>query len=103
MEEIKSLCAKIPVELHSKVRIHQEQSGLTLNQYMEQLLTQYYKMKEETPMTDGIKTMAIQIPEELFDQLKAHLKATGKSQKAFIIELIEQALAQTESTQPQEG
>ncbi|WP_409968370.1 4-oxalocrotonate tautomerase [Bengtsoniella intestinalis] len=93
MDETKSLCAKIPVALHSKVRTQQEQSGLTLNQYMEQLLTQYYKIQEGKPMTDGTRTMALQIPEELFDKLKAHLKATGKSQKAFIIELIEQALA----------
>ncbi len=96
MAETKNLCAQIPLALHQKVCQHKDESGTTINQYITNIITEYYKWKEETPMTEGTKTMAIQIPEELFNKLKVHLKATGKSQKAFIIELIEQALAEKE-------
>ncbi len=89
----KSLCAKISIDLHTKITEEKDQSGLNLNDYMEQLITQYYQQKEGKPMTDqNTKTMAIQISAELMDQLKAHLKATGQSQKAFIIGLIEEAM-----------
>ncbi len=95
MEDYKNLCARIPSELHAKVRSKQEESEQTLNQYIAALLIEYYNMKERTPMTEGTKTLAVQIPEELFDRLKVHLKSKGQSQKAFIIEMLEQALSET--------
>lgn len=100
MADKRNLCAMIPVELHARVRREQEQSGKTLSEFVEQLITDYYKMKEGTKMTGDIRTMAIQLPEELFERLKAYLKSSGLSQKKFIIQLIEEALdkAETEDT-----
>ena len=67
-----------------------------LNEYVEQLIEDYYKMKEGTRMTGDMRTMAIQLPEELFERLKAYLKQNKLSQKQFIIGLIEDALEQNE-------
>lgn len=92
MGETKSLCAKIPVELHNKVREKQEESGVTLNQYVEQLITEYYEIKEIKPMAQR-RTLALQISEELFTRIKKHVDATPRlTQKAFITELITKAL-----------
>ena len=41
----------IPADLHARVRLEQEQSGRTLSEFVEQLITDYYKMKEGTKMT----------------------------------------------------
>ena len=96
MADKKNLCAMIPADLHARVRLEQEQSGKTLSEFVEQLITDYYKMKEGTKMTGDMRTMAIQLPEELFERLKAYLKKNGLKQKQFIIGLIEDALAQDE-------
>lgn len=93
MEETKSLCAKISLELHSKVRLEQENCGMNLNQYMEELLTEYYRMKAGVNMSGATRTLAFQIDEELFNELKEYLKRTNQSQKAFMIKLIEDVLA----------
>ena len=82
--------------LHARVRQEQEQSGKTLSEFVEQLITDYYKMKEGTKMTGDMRTMAIQLPEELFERLKAYLKKNNLKQKQFIIGLIEDALEQDE-------
>ena len=94
MADKKNLCAMIPADLHARVRQEQEQSGRTLSEFVEQLITDYYKMKEGTKMTGDMRTMAIQLPEELFERLKAYLKKNGLKQKQFIIGLIEDALEQ---------
>ena len=96
MADKKNLCAMIPADLHARVRLEQEQSGKTLSEFVEQLLTDYYKMKEGTKMTGDMRTMAIQLPEELFERLKAYLKKNNLKQKQFIIGLIEDALEQDE-------
>ena len=96
MADKKNLCAMIPADLHARVRLEQEQSGKTLSEFVEQLITDYYKMKENTKMTGDMRTMAIQLPEELFERLKAHLKKNNLKQKQFIIGLIEDALEQDE-------
>lgn len=104
MPDKRNLCAMISVELHTQVRQAQEASGQTLSEFVEQLITDYFKMKEEHNMTGEMRTMAIQIPEELFQRLKAYLKANNLKQKQFIIGLIEDALAEDEaedSSQPQ--
>ena len=94
MADKKNLCAMIPADLHARVRLEQEQSGRTLSEFVEQLITDYYKMKEGTKMTGDMRTMAIQLPEELFERLKAYLKKNNLKQKQFIIGLIEDALEQ---------
>ena len=96
MADKKNLCAMIPADLHARVRQEQERSGQTLSEYMEQLIRNYYNMKENTKMTGDMRTMAIQLPEELFERLKAYLKKNCLKQKQFIIGLIEDALEQDE-------
>ena len=96
MADKKNLCAIIPADLHARVRQEQEQSGRTLSEFVEQLITDYYKMKEGTKMTGDMRTMAIQLPEELFERLKAYLKKNNLKQKQCIIGLIEDALEQDE-------
>ena len=98
MADKKNLCAKIPADLHARVRLEQEQSGKTLSEFVEQLITDYYKMKEGTKMTGDMRTMAIQLPEELFERLKAYLKKNNLKQKQFIIGLIEDALEEDEES-----
>ena len=97
MADKKNLCAMIPADLHARVRQEQEQSGKTLSEFVEQLITDYYKMKEGTKMTGDMRTMAIQLPEELFERLKAYLKKNNLKQKQFIIGLIEDALEEDEA------
>ena len=97
MADKKNLCAQIDTALHARVRQEQEQSGQTLSEFVEQLITDYYKMKEGTKMTGDMRTMAIQLPEELFERLKAYLKKNGLKQKQFIIGLIEDALEEDEA------
>ena len=97
MADKKNLCAMIPADLHARVRLEQEQSGQTLSEFVEQLITDYYKMKEGTKMTGDMRTMAIQLPEELFERLKAYLKKNNLKQKQFIIGLIEDALEEDEA------
>ena len=96
MADKKNLCAQIDTALHMRVRQEQERSGQTLSEYVEQLIQNYYDMKENKKMTGDMRTMAIQLPEELFERLKAHLKKNNLKQKQFIIGLIEDALEQDE-------
>ena len=103
MADKKNLCAQIDTALHARVRLEQEQSGKTLSEYVEQLITDYYKMKENTKMTGDTRTLAVQIPEELFLRLDAYLKRSGiKSKKQFLISLIEAALAEGETEETAE-
>ena len=97
MADKKNLCAQIDTALHMRARLEQEQSGKTLSEFVEQLITDYYKMKEGTKMTGDMRTMAIQLPEELFERLKAYLKRNNLKQKQFIIGLIEDALEEDEA------
>ena len=97
MADKKNLCAQIDTALHMRVRQEQERSGRTLSEYVEQLITDYYKMKENVKMTGDMRTMAIQLPEELFERLKAYLKRNNLKQKQFIIRLIEDALEEDEA------
>ena len=98
MADKKNLCAMIPADLHARVRQEQERSGQTLSEYVEQLIQNYYDMKENKKMTGDMRTMAIQLPEELFERLKAYLKKNNLTQKQFIIGLIEDALEEDEES-----
>ena len=100
-EPTKNLCAQIPLSLHARVRQEQEAAGLTLGQYMAELIAKYFEMKENggtINMETTVKTLALQIPEDLMQRLKNHLaaesKRTGKkiSQKEFVLNLIRRAL-----------
>ena len=97
MADKKNLCAQIDTALHMRVRQEQDRSGQTLSEYVEQLIQNYYDMKENKKMTGDMRTMAIQLPEELFERLKAYLKKNNLKQKQFIIGLIEDALEEDEA------
>jgi len=91
--ETKNLCAKIPIELHAKVSKGKEESGLTLNEYVNEILTEFYNnQKGGKDMSETTRTLAFQVSEDLFDKLKLHLKRIKISQKDFVIGLIMQAL-----------
>ena len=106
MPATKNLCAQISLELHQKISEAKEESGLTTAQYITNLLTEYYEMKENggnTAMTNGKnRTLAFQIDEELFQRIKAHLEResirTGRklTQREFVLGLIEEALEAAE-------
>ena len=101
MPATKNLCAQISLELHQKISEAREESGLTTAQYITQLLTEYYEMKEnggKMTMATNSRTMAFQIPEELFMRIKTHLeretRRTGRklTQREFVLGLVEEAL-----------
>ena len=106
MAETKNLCAQIPIDLHDRVSQAKDQAGQTTAQYITNLLTEYFEMKENggtAAMTNnGTRTMAFQISEELFQRIKAHLEResarTGHklTQREFVLGLIEQALDEAE-------
>ena len=107
MAETKNLCAQINLALHTKVCEEKEKAGQTTSQYITQLLTEYYQMKENGGITamanNGNRTMAFQIPEELFQRIKRHLDRESErqgrkvTQREFVLGLIESALTQAES------
>ena len=116
MPATKNLCAQISLELHQKISEAREESGLTTAQYITQLLTEYYEMKENggkvTMAANNTRTMAFQIPETLFQRIKTHLERetqrTGRklTQREFVLGLIEEALEaveqQADSPEPEE-
>lgn len=113
MADTKNLCAQIPLTLHDRVCTEKDQAGLTTAQYITNLLTEYYQMKENggnmNMANNGSRTMAFQIPEELFQRIKEHLDRgslrLGRkyTQREFVLGLIEEALTAAENTcQPQE-
>ncbi len=97
--------------MHQKISDAREQSGLTTAQYITQLLTEYYEMKENggnTAMTNNkSRTLAFQIDENLFQRIKAHLERetqrTGRNltQREFVLGLVEATLDEAESGRPQ--
>ena len=108
MAETKNLCAQIPTDLHDRVSQAKGEAGLTTAQYITNLLTEYFEMKENggtaVMMNTTTCTMAFQISEELFFRIKAHLERetarTGRklTQREFVLGLIEQALDKAEVT-----
>lgn len=46
METRKNLCAMLPVSLHARVRREQEKAGMTLGEYVEAMITEYYDWKD---------------------------------------------------------
>ena len=107
MAETKNLCAQISLDLHQKISDARETAGLTTAQYITELLTEYFKMKENggniTMANSNTRTLAFQISEDLFQRIKAHLeretRRTGRklTQREFVLGLIEEALEAAES------
>ena len=109
MAETKNLCAQIDLALHTKVCEEREKAGQTTSQYITQLLTEYYEMKENGGKSDmansGNRTMAFQISEELFQRIKRHLERESKrlgrkyTQREFVLDLITEALDAAEAAE----
>ena len=106
MPETKNLCAQISIDLHRKVCDKKDRAGLTTAQYITNLLTEYFEIKENggtaAMANTTTRTMAFQIPETLFQRIKAHLEResarTGRklTQREFVLGLVEQALDEAE-------
>lgn len=93
-EEKRNLCAQVPISLHSRVRQEQEASGQTLSEYMTQLITEFYHMKEnQGNMNTETRTVAFQVPPELFEEFKAYLQRNHIKQKEFFLACIQRALS----------
>ena len=99
METRKNLCAMLPVALHTRVRQEQEKAGMTLGEYVEAMITEYYDWKDGKIMTGEMRTLAAQIPAELFDRLDRYLKARGIKKKDFLVDLITRALEAAEAAE----
>ena len=97
MEERKNLCAMLPVALHTRVRQEQEKAGMTLGEYVEALIIEYYDWKDGRIMTGEMRTLAAQIPAELFDRLDHYLKERGIKKKDFLVDIITRALEAAEA------
>ena len=99
MEERKNLCAMLPVALHTRVRQEQEKAGMTLGEYVEAMITEYYDWKDGKIMTGEMRTLAAQIPVELFDRLDRYLKERGIKKKDFLVDIITRALEEAEAAE----
>ena len=99
MEERKNLCAMLPVALHARVRQEQEKAGMTLGEYVEAMITEYYDWKDGKIMTGEMRTLAAQIPAELFDRLDRYLKERGIKKKDFLVDIITRALKAAEAAE----
>ena len=99
METRKNLCAMLPVALHARVRQEQEKAGMTLSDYVETMITEYYDWKDGKIMTGEMRTLAAQIPAELFDRLDRYLKERGIKKKDFLVDIITHALEAAEAAE----
>ena len=99
METRKNLCAMLPVALHTRVRQEQEKAGMTLGEYVEAMITEYYDWKDGKIMTGEMRTLAAQIPAELFDRLDHYLKERGIKKKDFLVDIITRALEEDEAAE----
>ncbi len=100
--ETSNLCAKIPIDLHQKVREKQQESGVPLGDYMADLLEKYFKMTEDKKMNDKNRTLAFQVTDEDFYRLKAHMKRCGEKQKEFMHRVIFDVITAAEAEIPTE-
>lgn len=89
----------LPVALHARVRQEQEKAGMTLGEYVEALITEYYDWKDGRIMTGEMRTLAAQIPAELFDRLDRYLKEHGIKKKDFLVDIITRALEEAEAAE----
>ena len=71
----------LPVALHTRVRQEQEKAGMTLGEYVEALITEYYDWKDGRIMTGEMRTLAAQIPAELFDASTATSRSAASRRR----------------------
>ncbi len=98
MAEMKNICGKIPLELHTKVRQEIEQREISTQQFIQEVIEEHFREKGgHTSMAGVGRTLAVQVSEELFARLKAAVAKKGCKQKDFLIALIERAVEESEA------
>ena len=95
MAEMKNICGKIPLELHTKVRQEIEEREISTQEFIQQVIEEHFNGKGEINM--AVKTVAVQVSEQLYERLKAVVTAKGCKQKEFLIEIIEKAIREVEN------
>ena len=115
--ETKGITCRIPLALHQNITEEMRAQGISVGQFIEQIIHEHYEKGELTMAKT--RTMAFQISEELFQRIKEYLtrfeQVYGRrlTQKEFVLSLIENALEEadeefeaataTESEQPVES
>lgn len=89
--EKKGITVKIDAGLHAEVRQYLESHGMTMAEFVTQVLQDELhpkiNMREENSM-GNMRTLAFQVTEELFQQIKDYLQRNNMTQKEFVIGLI---------------
>ena len=94
--ETKGITCRIPLALHQKITEEMRAQGITVGQFIEQIIHEHYEKGD--PTMAKTRTMAFQISEELFQRIKEYLtryeQVYGRrlTQKEFVLRLIENAL-----------
>ncbi len=96
MAEMKNICGKIPLELHTKVRQEIEQREISTQQFIQQVIEEHFTEKGGQ-VSMAVRTVAVQVSEELFARFKAAVAKKGCKQKDFLIALIEKAVEEIEA------
>lgn len=96
MAEMKNICGKIPLELHTKVRQEIEQREISTQQFIQQVIEEHFTEKGGQ-VSMAVRTVAVQVSEELFMRFKAAVAKKGCRQKDFLIALIEKAVEEIEA------
>ena len=96
MAEMKNICGKIPLELHTKVRQEIEQREISTQQFIQQVIEEHFTEKGGQ-VSMAVRTVAVQVSEELFARFKAAVAKKGCKQKDFLIALIEKAIEEIEA------
>lgn len=96
MAEMKNICGKIPLELHTKVRQEIEQREISTQQFIQQVIEEHFTEKGGQ-VSMAVRTVAVQVSEELFARFKAAVAKKGCRQKDFLIALIEKAIEEIEA------
>ena len=98
--ETKGITCRIPLALHQKITEEMRAQGITVGQFIEQIIHEHYEKGE--PTMAKTRTMAFQISEELFQRIKEYLarfeQVYGRrlTQKEFVLSLIENALEEAD-------
>lgn len=95
MAELKNICGKIPLELHTKVRQEIEERQISTQEFIQQVIEEHFMEKGEMNMVK--RTIAVQVSEEFFARLKKAVAWKGMKQNAFLISVIEAAIKEAEA------
>ena len=96
MAEMKNICGKIPMELHTKVRQEIEQREISTQQFIQQVIEEHFTEKGGQ-VSMVTRTVAVQVSNELCERFKAAVAKKGCKQKDFLIELLERAIEEIEA------